>query len=115
MLNFSPISIYSLNSLIRKDFPFLNVGNVVKVSNIFKFGAKDKSLVFEGIIISISNSNNINYSFKVLKEYNKIIVIKSFFYNDPSVTKIVVVKKPFKEKFRRAKLNYLERMLSKKK
>lgn len=108
-------SISSFNSGIRTDLPSLNIGERLKITSIFNSLGKDRIVNFEGILISKRNSGNINYSIKILREYSKIVVTKLFFYNDPSIVKILKINNPFVEKFRRAKLNYLERKLSKKK
>ena len=103
-------------SQLRSDLPNIEVGDSVEVlSKLYDKKNKDKFKLtsFKGTVISCNRKNLISHSFAVLKEANKIIVKKIFFFHSPLIAEIKRIGKL--KKVRRAKLFYLERALSDKK
>lgn len=101
---------------IRKDLQNVQVGeNIEVITKVFdkKDKEKFKLTTFKGTVISCRRKNLISHNFTVIKEANKLIVKKIFFFNSPLISEIKKVGKI--KKVRRAKLFYLERMLSDKK
>ena len=101
---------------MRIDLPKLEVGDNVEIS-IKWFDRINKSKfklnTFKGIITSIERVNSLSSAFTVIKEAQKVIIKKKFFYNSPllaGIKKIGSLKK-----VRRSKLGYYERALSDKK
>jgi large subunit ribosomal protein L19 len=103
-------------SQLRSDLPNIEVGeNIEVISKLFDNKNKDKFklISFKGTVIACNRRNLISYNFSVVKESNKAIIKKIFFFHSPLITEI---KKTGRIKnVRRAKLFYLERMLSDKK
>lgn len=89
---------------LKKDLPEIRPGYTVKVHQKIKEGDKERTQVFEGIIISHRGGKNINATITVRKISEGIGVEKIFPLHSPNITKIEVVKKA---KVRRAKLYYL--------
>jgi large subunit ribosomal protein L19 len=102
-------------SQLRSDLPNIEVGeNIEVISKLFdKNKDKFKLISFKGTVIACNRRNLISYNFSVIKESNKTIVKKIFFFHSPLITEIKKIGKI--KNVRRAKLFYLERMLSDKK
>lgn len=101
---------------LREDLQSVETGDQVEVITKL-FDKKDKEkfklTTFKGTVIACRRKNLISRNFTVIKESNKLIVKKIFFFNSPLISEIKKVGKI--KKVRRAKLFYLERMLSDKK
>ncbi|MDO5564576.1 MAG: 50S ribosomal protein L19 [Eubacteriales bacterium] len=94
---------------LRKEKLNFSVGDVVKVYNKIKEGTRERTQVYEGVVIKKCNGN-IGETFTVRKDSNGIGVEKTFPINSPMVLKVEVVKKA---KVRRAKLNFLRQKVGK--
>ena len=104
------------SSQIRNDLPSVEVGENIEVfTKLFDKKNKDKFKLtsFKGTVISCRRRNQISSNFSIIKESNKLVVKKIFFYNSPLIVEIRKLGKI--KKIRRAKLFYLERKLSEKK
>jgi ribosomal protein L19 len=102
----------------RTDLPPLEIGEKVEVTiKNFDKNEKDEFRLthFEGEVIAQKNKGQISYTFSVLSEKSKKVVIRSIFSYHSSL--IVSIKKlgKIKEKVRRAKLYYREREQARKK
>ena len=113
----------------RTDLPELQVGDKIEIKYYSAVTAKNlnknektkkdekaKRLTrFKGIVIGEKNKGQISYTFSVLKDSKgseKIAITSIFSYHSPLIADI---KKIGEVNHRRAKLNYLERELAKKK
>jgi ribosomal protein L19 len=95
---------------LRTDLPPVEIGERVEI-----ISSKDnRTTHFKGIVIDKKNPSNINYTFHVLKESDRVGVISVFSYHSPFIKSIKKIGK-INQKVRRAKLSYLERGLAKKK
>ena len=113
MVSLSEIS----KQYFRIDLPPLKVGDKVEItSKNLSLNEKGKSRLinFKGTVIAQKNTGQISYTFSVLKESKKIAIRGIFSYHSPL---IVGIKKlgVINQKVRRAKLNHLEKQLTKKK
>lgn len=80
-------------------------GDIVRVHERIKEGAKSRIQVFEGVILGLKGRGE-NKSFTVMKTVGDVSVEKIFPINSPNVEK-VDVKEHSKKKIRRAKLYYM--------
>lgn len=80
-----------------------HVGDTVKVYAKVKEGTRERTQVFEGVVLKRQNGG-IKETFTVRKSSNGIGVEKTWPVHSPIVEKIEVVRRG---KVRRAKLNYL--------
>ncbi|MEN2997670.1 MAG: 50S ribosomal protein L19 [Brevinematia bacterium] len=88
----------------KKEYDEFRVGDLVRVHQIIKEAdGKDRTQVFEGIVISISGQG-ISKTFTVRKVSYGVGVEKIFPYYSPLIAKVEVVRR---FKVRRAKLYYL--------
>lgn len=88
---------------IRKDLPFLEIGDFVKVFLKIKEGARERLQVFEGTVIS-KRGEGVNESFTVRRVTYGVGVERVLPVHSPKIDHIDVVRKG---KVRRAKLYYL--------
>lgn len=88
---------------IRKDLPFLEIGDFVKVFLKIKEGTRERLQVFEGTVIS-KRGEGVNESFTVRRVTYGVGVERVLPVHSPKIDHIDVVRKG---KVRRAKLYYL--------
>jgi len=93
-----------LESFKRKDIPDIRPGDVVRVYMKIKDKDKEKTQVFEGIVIARKHRKEIGATFTVRREISGIGVEKIFPLHSPLIEKIEILKR---KKVRRAKLYYL--------
>ena len=94
---------------MKNKVPELRVGNTVKVHVRVKEGNRERSQVFEGIIIKVQGGG-VNTTFTVRRVSYGVGVEKTFLLHSPAVEKVEVVRVG---KARRAKLFYLRDRLGK--
>ena len=87
-----------------------SVGDTVKVYGRIKEGNRERSQVFEGVVLKRQGGSN-RETFTVRKTSGGIGVEKTWPLHSPNVEKIEVVRRG---KVRRAKLNYLRSRVGKK-
>lgn len=88
---------------LKNEVPEFRVGDTVKVYAKVKEGNRERTQVFEGIVLKRQNGGA-RETFTVRKSSNGIGVEKTWPLHSPSVEKIEVIRLG---KVRRAKLNYL--------
>ncbi|ENY69441.1 50S ribosomal protein L19 [Mycoplasmopsis bovigenitalium] len=90
-------------SQLRKDHPDFRVGDNVKVYVRIREGEKERIQIFEGLVISRTESGT-RENFTVRKISFGIGVERTFPLHSPFIAQIEVVRS---NKVRRAKLNYI--------
>lgn len=88
---------------LKAEVAEFNVGDTVKVYNKIKEGNKERTQVYEGVVIKRQGGSN-RETFTVRKISNGVGVEKTWPLHSPNVEKIEVVRRG---KVRRAKLYYL--------
>ncbi len=91
------------NAQLKETIDEFHVGDTVKVYAKVKEGARERTQVFEGVVLKRQNGG-IKETFTVRKSSNGIGVEKTWPVHSPIVEKIEVIRRG---KVRRAKLNYL--------
>ena len=86
-----------------------NVGDIVKVHTLVREGAKERTQIFQGIVIG-RRGGGVNANFTVRRISYGEGVEKVFTVNSPLVQKVSVERRG---KVRRAKLNYLRQRIGK--
>lgn len=108
-------------SQLRTDLPKIRPGFVVRVYQKVKEspkegkaprdqGDKEKTQLFEGLVIAVKHGKGINATFTVRKISDGIGVERIFLLHSPTIEKIEVLKKT---KVRRAKLYYMRKRFGK--
>ena len=100
-----------MNEIIRKieaeqckeNIPQFNIGDTVKVYAKIKEGNRERTQMFEGIVIKKQGGSN-RATFTVRKNSNGVGVEKTWPLHSPTLEKVEIVRKG---KVRRAKLYYL--------
>lgn len=92
-----------LSKKIKKELPYIKVGDTVKVTVRIKEGNKERSQNYEGTVIKTKGSN-INKTFTVRRVFQGVGVERVFFFHSPKIEKIEVLRSG---KLRRAKLYFL--------
>jgi len=95
---------------IANSYPNLAIGDYVKVHLKIKEGTRERTQIFEGVILKRQNGGA-RETFTVRKTSNGIGVEKTWPLHSPNVEKIEVIRFG---KVRRAKLNYLRDKVGKK-
>ncbi len=93
-----------------KRVPVLKPGYTVKVFQKIKEGAKERTQIFEGLVIKLSSGTGVNRTFTVRKVVDGIGVEKVFPIYSPVIEKIELMKIG---KVRRAKLYYMRALTGK--
>lgn len=93
-----------------KKVPDIKAGYTVRVHHKIKEGEKERTQIFEGLIIAISAGVGVNRTITVRKLVDGIGVEKIFPIYSPIVEKIQVTKE---SKVRRAKLYYMRKLSGK--
>ncbi len=88
---------------LKNNVPEFNVGDTVRVYAKVKEGNKERTQVYEGIVLKRQNGG-IKETFTVRKVSNGVGVEKTWPLHSPIVQNIEVIRRG---KARRAKLNYL--------
>ncbi len=91
-------------SSIRTQVPDLRPGFTVRVHQRIKEGDKERTQIFEGLVIAVSHGSGVNKNFTVRKIVDGVGVEKLFPYFSPNIQKIEVVKEG---RVRRAKLYFM--------
>ena len=107
-----------MNDIIRKieaeqckeNVPQFNVGDTVKVYAKIKEGNRERTQMFEGIVIKKQGGSN-RATFTVRKNSNGVGVEKTWPIHSPHIEKVDVIRRG---KVRRAKLYYLRDRVGKK-
>lgn len=102
--------IQSVNKKFFKKVPNLKAGQTVRVHQRIKEGDKERTQIFEGLVIKVSSGSGTGKTFTVRKTFQGIGVEKIFPFHSPNVTQIEVVKT---SKVRRAKLYYMRELTGK--
>jgi large subunit ribosomal protein L19 len=94
---------------LKESVPEFNVGDTVRVYAKVKEGNKERTQVFEGIVLKRQNGS-VRETFTVRKVSNGVGVEKTWPLHSPVVQKIEVIRRG---KARRAKLTYLRKRTGK--
>lgn len=94
---------------LKTDIPEFNSGDTVAVDVRVVEGGKERTQLFEGVVIGRKGSD-ISATFTVRKISNGIGVERIFPLHSPMVSNIKVIRRG---KVRRAKLNYLRKLSGK--
>ncbi len=92
------------NSSVRTQVPELRPGFTVRVHQRIKEGEKERTQIFEGLVIAISSGSGVNKTFTVRKVVDGVGVEKLYPFFSPNIQKIEVVKEG---QVRRAKLYFM--------
>lgn len=93
-----------------KKVPKLKAGQTVRVHQRIKDGDKERTQIFEGLVIKISSGSGTGKTFTVRRVFQGIGVEKIFPFHSPNVLKIELVKS---SKVRRSKLYYMRELTGK--
>ena len=96
-------------NFLKKDIPFLRIGDNVKVGVKIIEGNKERVQFYEGTIIARKNSS-INTTITVRKTLQGIGIERIFLIHSPKIDSIVVLRS---SKVRRSKLYYLRNLKGK--
>jgi large subunit ribosomal protein L19 len=91
---------------MKEEIKKIKSGDVVRVYQRIKEGGKERTQVFEGIVIAKKHGNEIGATITVRKEISGIGVEKIFPIHSPTIEKIEILKEG---KRKRAKLYYLRK------
>lgn len=94
---------------LKPEIPEFSVGDTVKVYNKIIEGTKERTQIFEGIVIARKNSS-VRETFTVRRISYGVGVEKTFPVHSPRIEKVEIVKRG---KVRRAKLYYLRKLSGK--
>ena len=100
-----PVEIFE-KKFKKKEIEEIRPGDLVKVYQKVKEGGKEKTQVFEGIVIAKKHGKELGATITVRREISGIGVEKIFPLHSPLIEKIEVLKR---QKVRRAKLYYLRK------
>ena len=96
---------------LKKDLPDIRPGDTVRVLQKIKEGDKEKTQVFEGLVIARKHGKGISATITVRREISGIGVERVFPIHSPIIEKIEILKRG---KVRKAKLYYLREVRGKK-
>lgn len=97
---------------LRTDLPSLKAGQTVRVHQNIKEGDKERTQVYEGMIIAVKHGKGVGGTITVRKVSDGVGVEKIFPLHSPMIAKIEVLKEA---RVRRAKLFYVRRDVKKRK
>ena len=97
------------NEQLKQDVPVIRVGDTVRVYNKIKEGNRERTQLFEGLVISKKNGG-ISETFTVRRIAYGVGVEKTFPLHSPNVEKVEIVRTG---KVRRAKLYYVRERVGK--
>ena len=95
-----------LQPFLKKDLPNLRPGDTVKVYQKIKEGDKERTQIFEGLVIARKHGQEMGSTITVRKVISGVGVERIFPLHSPVIEKIEISKKG---KARRAKLYYLRK------
>ena len=95
-----------LQSHLKTDLPDIRSGDTVKVYQKIKEGDKEKTQIFEGLVIARKHGQEMGSTITVRKIISGVGVERIFPLHSPVIEKIEISKKG---KVRRAKLYYLRK------
>lgn len=95
---------------LKSELPEIRPGYTVKVYQKIKEGDKQRTQMFEGLVIAIKHGKSVNAAMTVRKISHNVGVERIFPLHLPSIEKIEVVKKG---RVRRAKLYYIRKKSAK--
>jgi large subunit ribosomal protein L19 len=91
---------------MKEEIKKIKAGDVIRIYQRIKEGGKERTQVFEGIVIARKHGNEIGATITVRKEISGIGVEKIFPIHSPTIEKIEILKEG---KRKRAKLYYLRK------
>jgi len=91
---------------MKEEIKKIKAGDIVRVYQRIKEGGRERTQVFEGIVIARKHGNEIGATITVRKEISGIGVEKIFPIHSPTIEKIEILKEG---KRKRAKLYYLRK------
>jgi large subunit ribosomal protein L19 len=91
---------------MKEEIKKIKAGDAVRVYQRIKEGGRERTQVFEGIVIARKHGNEIGATITVRKEISGIGVEKIFPIHSPTIEKIEILKEG---KRKRAKLYYLRK------
>jgi large subunit ribosomal protein L19 len=97
------------NHLKAKE-PDFQTGDTVKVKVLIREGKKERSQIFEGLVIAIKGGG-INKTFTVRRIFQNIGIERTFLMHSPKVQEVTVIRQG---RTRRAKLFYLRKLIGNK-
>ncbi len=97
-------------SVSKRQVPTLRPGYTVRVHQIIKEGDKQRTQIFEGLVMRLNAGADVDKTFTVRKMVQGIGVEKIFPLHSPIIEKIEVVKQG---KVRRAKLYFMRNLAGK--
>lgn len=97
------------SNLKKRDFDF-KTGDQVIVHSRFKEDGKDKTILFEGLVLKRNHGKDSGATFTVRKVIDGIGVERTFPLHSPLINKVEILKS---YKVRRAKLYYLRKATGK--
>ena len=89
---------------LKKNSPNINPGDTIKVHQKIKEGEKERTQIFEGLVIAKKHGKGISSNITVRRVISGVGVERIFPVNSPSIDKIEVIRR---SKVKRAKLYYL--------
>jgi large subunit ribosomal protein L19 len=95
---------------LKKEIPDIRPGDEVRISQKIKEGEKEKTQMFEGIVIAKKHGKEMGATITVRREISGVGVERIFPLHLPTIEKIEILKRG---KVRRAKLYYLRKMKGK--
>ena len=95
-----------LQPFLKKDLPSLRPGDTVRVYQKIKEGDKERTQIFEGLVIARKHGQEMGSTITVRKIISGVGVERIFPLHSPVIEKIEILKKG---KARRAKLYYLRK------
>jgi len=95
---------------VKKNIPALRAGDIIKVHQKIKEGAKERIQVFEGIVLRVRGGKGLNGTFTVRRVSFGIGIERVFPLHLPTIIKIEKIKSI---KVRRSRLYYLRGLIGK--
>ncbi|MBU0546735.1 50S ribosomal protein L19 [Patescibacteria group bacterium] len=89
---------------LKQGLPNIRPGDTVKIHQKIKEKGKERTWIFEGLVLAIKHGKGISSTIKVRKILSGVGVEKTIPIHSPNIEKIEIIKKG---KVRRAKLYYL--------
>ena len=95
-----------LKTYLKKDLPEIRAGDIIRVYHKYKEGGKEKTSIFEGLVIARKLGKEIGATITVRRVIDGVGVERIFPIHSPTIEKIEIIGR---EKARRAKLYYLRK------
>lgn len=94
----------------RKNLPDFRAGDIVRIREKVREGAKERVAVFEGLVIARKHGTGLDGTFTVRRVISGMGVERIFPLHSPRLERIEIVKRT---RVRRAKLYYVRRQMGK--